>query len=82
MWGVRRRDAARHKESGWLIRPDSETGGALLLSPVLFISICYLLLALPTVSRLGVQLRAFLSLSWPTRASTGAFLGWRLLCVR
>jgi hypothetical protein len=22
MWGVRRRDAARHNESGWLIRPE------------------------------------------------------------
>ena len=23
MWGVRRRDAARHNESGWLIRPET-----------------------------------------------------------
>ena len=30
IWGVRRRDAARHNESGWLIRP--KTGDALLLS--------------------------------------------------
>ena len=38
MWGVRRRDAARHNESGWLIRPERD---ALLLSLGICLSVAY-----------------------------------------
>lgn len=28
MWGLRRRDAARHRESGWLIRPEMRSSSS------------------------------------------------------
>lgn len=31
MWGVRRRDAARHSESGWLIRPEMRSSSSFRL---------------------------------------------------
>jgi len=39
MWGVRRRDAARHNESGWLIRPEMRS--SLPSTPGLFIYFCF-----------------------------------------
>lgn len=81
MWGVRRRDAARHKESGWLIRPDSETGDALLLSLFLGGFPLDLLFAADTSSPsllAGVQVRP--CSRYPDLPGQDG--RWRLLCIR
>ena len=45
MWGVRRRDAAKHNESGWLIRPEMRSSTPSL---PLFLLLFYFPLAPPS----------------------------------
>ena len=87
IWGVRRRDAARHNESGWLIRP--KTGDALLLSLSLGIFILFLFLFClpptpPPPLPVGVQARkkawTLVMLTHP--GQYGSISGRRLLHIR
>ena len=59
VWGVRRRDAARHSESGWLIRPEmrSSTSFGIFLSTLSFLFLLSLItLSLRKLSyRLGLN---------------------------
>jgi len=79
MWGVRRRDAAGHNESGWLIRPEMRFSSS---SPsVVFILIFYFIshshLSCKRADQDEISRAA--DLPGPVRKR---FWRWRLFCIR